>query len=434
MQEKNLLNTYLMFFICFAINFSKLNAQTYVSGGIYANTTWTLANSPYIVTSKLVLFPNFSLTIQPGVVVKFNDSVEFEVRGVLSAIGTITDSIKFISNSTAPNLQSWKGVFTKGNLGGTTFLKYAIIEHSDNGINVTGSGPPVHFVRCRFSNNYEGLSGFNAALISDVDSCFFSNNFIAISNFQARVKNSFFINNNFGLNIPTTVNVIKSNFCNNQTAIFGQNITADSCIIKNNGIGVRSDLGLFVLSNNVIIANDTGIIFNCQSLTLVNNKICNNVINFKTEIAANILIADQCWCETNSNVIGQSIYDGYDNINLGLVIFSPVLNCDSTAILPYSNCNQTISSNMKQSLEIEPHVSIYPNPNTGSFMMDLSNPFLYSKSCYLEIFDMFGSRIYYKNLTQLRVTRIEIPEAKKGIYIARITADGLSVINKIIIQ
>jgi hypothetical protein len=48
-------------------------AQTAVSGGIYQNTTWTLAGSPYIVNSSIVVFPGNTLTIQPGVEIQINN-------------------------------------------------------------------------------------------------------------------------------------------------------------------------------------------------------------------------------------------------------------------------------------------------------------------------------------------------------------------------
>ena len=32
-----------------------LSAQTNVQGGIYSNTTWTLANSPYVMTGSIVV-------------------------------------------------------------------------------------------------------------------------------------------------------------------------------------------------------------------------------------------------------------------------------------------------------------------------------------------------------------------------------------------
>ena len=59
----------LLITLCFALA-GWASAQTNVQGGIYANTTWTLANSPYVMTGSIVVFPGKTLTIQPGVVVK----------------------------------------------------------------------------------------------------------------------------------------------------------------------------------------------------------------------------------------------------------------------------------------------------------------------------------------------------------------------------
>jgi hypothetical protein len=53
---------------------SILLAQTNFSGGIYSNTTWTKANSPYVLTGSVVVFPGKTLTIQPGVVVQMQSN------------------------------------------------------------------------------------------------------------------------------------------------------------------------------------------------------------------------------------------------------------------------------------------------------------------------------------------------------------------------
>src|SRR5665213_1808833 len=77
-------------------------SATNVSGGIFTNTTWTLNNSPYIVIDTVVVFPGVTLTIEPGLVVKFDDNKRIEIRqGNLIAIGDINDSIIFTSNSNA---------------------------------------------------------------------------------------------------------------------------------------------------------------------------------------------------------------------------------------------------------------------------------------------------------------------------------------------
>src|SRR5258705_9728710 len=48
-------------------------AQTNVSGFISTNTTWNLAGSPYIVIGNVLVSYGYTLTVEPGVVVKFNN-------------------------------------------------------------------------------------------------------------------------------------------------------------------------------------------------------------------------------------------------------------------------------------------------------------------------------------------------------------------------
>src|SRR5690242_757673 len=94
-------NIYLALIGIFLFTFS--NAQTNVSGGIYSNTLWTTAGSPYIVVDTIVVFPGVVLTIEPGVIVKFEDGKYIEMRqSSLIAIGTAADSITITSNSAAP--------------------------------------------------------------------------------------------------------------------------------------------------------------------------------------------------------------------------------------------------------------------------------------------------------------------------------------------
>src|SRR5256885_5347022 len=97
-------------FFFFVHHFSS-TAQTNVSGGIYTNTTWTLANSPYIVVDTVVVFPGVTLTIEPGVTVKFANNKKITIRqGTLIAIGTSSDSITFTSNSASPSPGIYSGV------------------------------------------------------------------------------------------------------------------------------------------------------------------------------------------------------------------------------------------------------------------------------------------------------------------------------------
>ncbi len=88
-----------------------LHAQTNVSGN--QSGTWTKANSPYIITSSILVPDGQTLTIQAGVEVRslhYDDKLE--VQGILTAIGTISDSIKFngFSNTAYNDSSSHGGI------------------------------------------------------------------------------------------------------------------------------------------------------------------------------------------------------------------------------------------------------------------------------------------------------------------------------------
>ncbi|MCK4641157.1 MAG: hypothetical protein KAU06_07465, partial [Candidatus Marinimicrobia bacterium] len=79
-------------------------AGTEVSGTISQNTTWSKANSPYIVTSNIYVQKsgaNVRLTIEPGVEIRFQGAYRIyfgsssTYGGCLTAVGMASDSIRF---------------------------------------------------------------------------------------------------------------------------------------------------------------------------------------------------------------------------------------------------------------------------------------------------------------------------------------------------
>ncbi len=82
------------------INFNVTKAVDYGSSGtsvggiIWENTTWTLENSPYIITDTVQIPANVTLTIEPGVTVTGSGNM-FLVHGRIYAHGTIDDKITF---------------------------------------------------------------------------------------------------------------------------------------------------------------------------------------------------------------------------------------------------------------------------------------------------------------------------------------------------
>ncbi|MDD8017939.1 MAG: right-handed parallel beta-helix repeat-containing protein [Bacteroidota bacterium] len=68
--------------------------QTNVAGTISKDSTWTLAKSPYIVTSDLSVTAGFTLTVDSGVVVRFKSATRLLLSGNLQARFAIFTSSK----------------------------------------------------------------------------------------------------------------------------------------------------------------------------------------------------------------------------------------------------------------------------------------------------------------------------------------------------
>ena len=125
--------------------------DTIVDYDITENATWTEAGSPYIVTKMVTIKspiynqdydagPYVKLTIEPGVVVKFEEGAGLKVgvgrpgehfHGALYAKGTKEKPIIFTSNSNDPQPGDWKGIyFTCDTINRESFLGNCTIKYA----------------------------------------------------------------------------------------------------------------------------------------------------------------------------------------------------------------------------------------------------------------------------------------------------------------
>jgi len=81
--------------------------STDVGGPITQDTTWTALGSPYIATSSVVVMPGVTLTIEPGVEVRFNAHRALVVNGTLDARGIEAQPIVFTANTDDPEPGYW---------------------------------------------------------------------------------------------------------------------------------------------------------------------------------------------------------------------------------------------------------------------------------------------------------------------------------------
>lgn len=403
---------------------SSLNGQTTISGGIYEDTNFTLENSPYIVTDNVVLFPDKTLTIEPGVEIKFDGEYYFEVRGNLIAIGDEANRISFTSNLSNPTMGDWLGIKIINSLGASASFEYCDFSYAyeSNDTECCFEGGPIYYSHCKFLNNNYAIRGYTGYIIP-IDNCEFRNNNYCISNADKVVTNSVFIDNVNGLNATERISVYNSYFSNNNIALFGGRGIVDSCIIENNTSGIEPLYEGFEIRNSHILNNDIGLKLSNYSGNVPpvkNNNICDN-LTYNVENLDNLNkdLTENCWCTSDEEIINEKIYDGYDDIDLGLIEYNTDSTCD-----PISNVEE--SDVVKGS-----NITVSPNPFTSQIRFNFNTTI---HECNLSILSLDGKIILNSNYSNINELDISLPNLKSGVYISYIKSGSSVYIKKIIKQ
>lgn len=257
-----------------------LSDTTYVSGVV--SGTWTRANSPYIVTGNLTVNSIDSLIIQPGATVKFASGTGMVVNGVLVAIGSPDDSIRFTTAEPNPNPGKWGQISVRNtSIAITNVLQFCIVEYGGNyAISMYSSvGLQVSNSLIWRNSNGIGLYGTRGSL----------NNSIVRENSvtgvrisgTARVSNtSVLANGNYGIYTVSKAIISSCVISNNRYGIYGDAYSngADTIrrnlIYSNNTSGIGGKLTISIIENNTIGGNGSGIL----GITSTSGTIRNNII------------------------------------------------------------------------------------------------------------------------------------------------------------
>ena len=323
-------------------NEATADGPTYVSGGIFADTAWIASQSPYIVTGTVTLFPGYTLTVEPGVEVRFDSATSLIVRGALVAEGTHSKRIVFTSNS-VPTKGSWIGLKIANNQGGNASVKFANIFYAQTGLSVEccWEGGPVNISDSGFYTNNIALGGY-AGWVLQVERCTFENNTYAVTGADKVISDSVFTNNEYGLFYAGRTDVDNSLFIYNEVAVGGGDAKVTHSKIISNGTGVNAELFLPIngvepmmisagqtLQYNTIASNTIGVVLgnfdNSPPPINYNNIYSNTEYNVKGLGPFNADVTNNWWGTTNTSVIDEYIYDGRDDASLGLVIYQPFL-------------------------------------------------------------------------------------------------------------
>ncbi len=91
--------------LCAIFSYQKAFADTEINGDIIdSNTTWTKDLGPYNVHISPFIMDGATLTIEPGVLVKFDSGQSLEIFGSLIADGTDAEKVIFTGDS------GWSGI------------------------------------------------------------------------------------------------------------------------------------------------------------------------------------------------------------------------------------------------------------------------------------------------------------------------------------
>ena len=112
---------------------------------------WTQNNNPYNVVGDITVPMDDSLLIMHGVIVHFNGDYIITAQGIIKAIGTQTDSIRFISNVT------WGEIRLENNSQQSRF-SYCEIQNAETGLNSVDS--PLILVNSFIHNVNKGVNIF----------------------------------------------------------------------------------------------------------------------------------------------------------------------------------------------------------------------------------------------------------------------------------
>jgi len=270
---------------------------TYVEGVITKDTIWTLVDSPIVLSNNVTVNPGATLTIEPGVEVRFGGDFSLIVNGAIVANGTEERNIQFTTNDPSTTIL-WQTIeisSTQSSLFSNCIVEYGtsgitmdnglldvqnsvIQSNSENGITLNGGSLTVQ--NSELANNT--LSAINITggnLVSIENNIIYSNgNGVLIAGgAQVSVNNNLITSNGNG--------VLMTGQLNGVTDVTQNEISSNNL----NGILLEAEtLGNTVITQNNVTANNFGLFISANVSTyLSGNYISNNTIGMEYDGSAN---------------------------------------------------------------------------------------------------------------------------------------------------
>lgn len=229
-----------------APRFASINTPALCDNEGSVSGVWTLAESPYVVTCDLTVPAGETLTIEPGVEVRFDEPYALLVHGQLQANGTADQMITFTRHQST----NWGGIrFLNSNVQNS--IHYVIVEYalSDaGGVGVSDSTLTLSnsVIRHNKSTGIGGGAG-NGGGVRILDSNVTIKDSQILSNWAIDDGGGIYIGKTSGSN-NTNVNLINNVIAYNHARDLGGRLA---------GGGVQINVATVVGYNNTIVHNST---------------------------------------------------------------------------------------------------------------------------------------------------------------------------------
>jgi hypothetical protein len=327
---------------------------TYVEGAITQNTTWTLVDSPFVLSGNLTVYPNATLTIEPSVEVRFGGEFSLLINGRLLADGTDDKMIKFTSNKQEPEAGDWETIlFTDAQ---ASSLTHCIIEYGMNGTTVASGSLDIRNSKVNW-NSQNGIVIVNGNVV--VENSEIANNtmsgILVSGTDQVTVRKNSIMSNHDGITLLgdsiTNLSIDQNNISSNtQTGILLGADDYGSTVITNNTLSANS-YGFYAstntsthISRNYVRDNDIGFYYEKGTSHTANfNDIYGNTLAMDASHDATVNATQNYWGEKSGpyheslNPHGKGNPVGGNGVNIDFIFFlsAPIdySNSPPTAVL-----------------------------------------------------------------------------------------------------
>ncbi|MEM3618481.1 MAG: PKD domain-containing protein [Candidatus Bathyarchaeia archaeon] len=264
---------------------------TYVEGEITTDTVWTLVDSPFILSGNVTIRENVTLTIEPGVEVRFGGNFSIIVNGRLIAKGTseFNRLIKFTSNKEEPEPGDWRTLYFNGTGQPPSLLENCIIEYGANGTTIANGELTVQksIVRLNSENGVVVLNGSITVAHNSIYNNTASGIYILGGNAQVEVNTIEFNENGITLagNLISSINISRNIVAHNlngiklgmeEYSVENFNIERNKAYSNVYGFYVSANSTTIIRWNYIHNNSKAGIFYNGGIHEAHFNDICNN--------------------------------------------------------------------------------------------------------------------------------------------------------------